>query len=166
MDGSFKEGNGLQFRNSIFGWIASGNQPNQESSRVTTSLCINETFDLKKFWEIEEIPKANQWTNEELACEKHFQETTQIVENRFQVSMPFKPDARPLGDTYVQAKRRFLSLEKKLEGNSCLKQGYPDFINEFISLQHLEPVPDAEIDKKSELSTTSVFTRRIQQQRN
>ena len=48
LDGSFKEGNGLHFRNSIFGWIASGNQPNQESSSVTTSLCINETFDLKK----------------------------------------------------------------------------------------------------------------------
>ena len=61
--------------------------------------------------------------------------------------MPFKPDARPLGDTYVHAKRRFLSLEKRLEGSSSLKQGYTDFINEFISLQHLEPVPDAEIDE-------------------
>ena len=146
LDGSFKEENGLHFRNSIFGWIASGKHPNEESSSLSTSLCINELFDLKKFWGIEEIPKANQWTNE-LACEKHFQETSQIVETRFQVSTPFKPDARPLGDTYVQAKRRFLSLEKKLEGSSSLKQGYTDFINEFIYLQHLEPVPDAEIDK-------------------
>ena len=147
LDGSFKEEGGLHFRNSIFGWIASGKQPNQESSSLTTSLCINENFDLKKFWELEELPKACQFTDEELACEKHFQETTHIVKNRFEVSMPFKPDAQPLGDTYVQAKRRFLSLEKRLECNLSLKKGYTDFINEFISLNHLEPVPESEIDK-------------------
>ena len=49
LDHSFKEENGLHFRISIFGWIASGNQPIQESSSLTTSLCINEIFDLKKF---------------------------------------------------------------------------------------------------------------------
>ena len=147
LDGSFKEEGGLHFRNSIFGWIASGKQPNQNTSSPTTSLCINETFNLKRFWQLEELPKAKQWTDEELACEKHFQETTQIVENRFEVSMPFKPDARPLGDTYVQAKRRFLSLEKRLQSNPSLKQGYTDFINEFITLQHLEIIPEPEIDK-------------------
>ena len=52
-----------------------------------------------------------------------------------------------MGDTYVQAKRRFRSLEKRLEDSLSLKQDYTDIINEFISLQHLEPVPDAEIDK-------------------
>ena len=103
MDGSFKEEGGLHFRNSILGWIASGKQPNQESSSLTTSHCINENFDLKKFWELEELPKACQFTDEELACEKLFQERTHIVKNRFEVSMPFKTDAKPLGDTFVQA---------------------------------------------------------------
>ena len=83
-DGSFKEG-GIHFRNSIFGWIASGKQPNQDSPSLTTSLCMNAIFDLKRFWEQEELAKAKECTNEELACEKHFQETTRTVEYRFEV---------------------------------------------------------------------------------
>ena len=63
----------------MIGWIASVNQPNQESSSHTTSLCINETFDLKKFCEIDEIPKANQWTNEVLACEIIFRKQIKLL---------------------------------------------------------------------------------------
>ena len=79
--------------------------------------------------------------------EKHFKETTYIEDNRFHVGMPFKPDSSPLGDTFTQAKRRFLNLEKRLDSNPNLKKGYTEFIHEFIDLNHLEPVPDNEIAK-------------------
>ena len=61
--------------------------------------------------------------------------------------MPFKPDSSPLGDTFTQAKRRFLDLEKRLDSKPNLKEGYTEFIHEFIDLNHLEPVPDNEIAK-------------------
>ena len=56
-------------------------------------------------------------------------------------------DSSPLGNTFTQAKRRFLNLEKRLDSNPNLKEGYTEFIHEFIDLNHLEPVPDKEIGK-------------------
>ena len=64
------------------------------------------------------------------------------------MQLPFKEDAKPLGDTYLQAKRRFLSLEKRLQSNSKLKEGYSDFIREFVDLEHLEKVPPDEIENQ------------------
>ena len=34
-----------------------------------------------------------------------------------------------------------------MESNACLRNGYADFFNKFISLTHLEPVPESESDK-------------------
>ena len=106
LDGKFQEDNGLHFRNTIFGWTASGVARDHQSNVVTTSLCIT-NFNLKQFWELEEVPEAKRYSDEEIACEKHFKETTYIEDNRFHVGMPFKPDSSPLGDTFTQAKRRF-----------------------------------------------------------
>ena len=147
LDGKFQEDNGLHFRNTIFGWTASGVTRDHQSNVVTTSLCITNSFNLKQFWELEEVPEAKRYSDEEIACEKHFKETTYIEDNRFHVGMPFKPDSSPLGDTFTQAKRRFLNLEKRLDSNPNLKKGYTEFIHEFIDLNHLEPVPDNEIAK-------------------
>ena len=93
---------------------------------------------------------AKTFTTEEMACEKHFVETTKIENNRFVVQLPFKEDAKPLGDTYLQAKRRFLSLEKRLQSNPKLKEGYSNFIQEFMDLEHLEKVPPNEIEKPND----------------
>ena len=61
--------------------------------------------------------------------------------------MPFKPESNPLGDTFTQAKRRFLNLEKRLDLNPSLKKGYTDFVHNIIDLNYLKPVPDNEIVK-------------------
>ena len=65
LDGKFEEPNGLKFRNTIFGWVASGKHPQSYSPSFTTSLCIDETFDLKKFWELE-LPPAEKFTQKEM----------------------------------------------------------------------------------------------------
>ena len=64
---------------------------------------------------MKEVLIANKNTAEEIACEKHYQENTIVQNNRFVVGMRFKSDATPLGDTFVQAKRRFLYLESVLK---------------------------------------------------
>ena len=149
LDGKFTEENGTHFRNTVFGWIASGKHPESQPthSQITSSVCINNTFDLRKFWELEEISPLKTQTAEEIACEQHFQDTTRVENNRFVVQMPFKADVKPLGDTYLQAKRRFLSLEKRLLSDPQLKEGYCNFINEFAELKHTEQVPIDDIHK-------------------
>ena len=64
--------------------------------------------------------------------------------------MLFKADVKPLGDTYLQAKRRFLSLEKRLRSDPQLKERYCSFIHEFAELKHIEPVPIDDIHKPNE----------------
>ena len=150
LDGKFEEPNGLKFRNTMFGWVASGKHPQRYSPSFTTFFCINETFDLKKFWELEELPPAEKFLQEEIDCEKHFKDTTKVVDNKFTVQMPFKANSQKLGDTYVQAKGRFLSLERRLHANDKLKQDYTHFVNEFITLEHLEKVPEEEYEIDSE----------------
>ena len=75
------------------------------------------------------------------SIEQHFQDTTRDEVNRFVVQMPLKANVKPLGDTYLEAKRLFLSLEKRLQSDPQLKQGYCNFIHEFAELKHFEPVP-------------------------
>ena len=63
--------------------------------------------------------------------------------------MPFKPDANLFfgGGDMCSGQTSLLSLEKRLECKLSLEKGYTDFINEFMSLKHLEPVPESEVDK-------------------
>ena len=99
---------GTHFKNTVFGWIASGkhfeSQPTH--SEITSSVCVTDTLD---YWEQEEITPVKTQIAEEIACGQHFQDTIRGENNRFVVQMPLKADVKPLGDNYLQAKRRFLS---------------------------------------------------------
>ena len=54
-----------------------------------------------------------------------------------------------LGERLTQAESRFKSLERRLDGNPNLRKRYSDFINEFISRDHMEVIPQEEINKPS-----------------
>ena len=86
LHGSFKE-EGLNFRNSSFGWIASGKQPNQKSFSLTTSLCIHKNF--------KSLP------------EKIFSRNNSHSQKPVSSINAFQPDAKPLVDTCVSATHRF-----------------------------------------------------------
>ncbi|KAH9634983.1 hypothetical protein HF086_004756, partial [Spodoptera exigua] len=90
-----------------------------------------------KFWEIEELNlKINIGTPEERLCESHFQENVKRLSNgRFSVKMPLKEiPEEALGDSFYLAKKRFLSLENKLNKNPNLKEQYFNFIKEYRDL--------------------------------
>ena len=86
---------------------------------------------------------------EEFQFEQHFIATTKQAEGRFIVKSPFKQTQRALNDSFVQAKRRLLSLERRLTTNPQLHEKYEAFIKEFIDLGHLEEIPADEVDKPS-----------------
>lgn len=46
-----------------------------------------------------------------------------------------------MGDSFSQAKKRFLHLEKKFVNNPNLKQKYTDFINGYVFLNHAKFLP-------------------------
>ena len=144
----------LTFTRTVFGWVITGRaevvklrDQNSPSEAVCNFLQTNSAQDIIKFWCTEEVPSTKpSLTEAEKVTKNHCEATTKLVKGRFQVKLPFKPDATPLGESKASALRRFLMLEKRLEANPILHQQYRDFIHEFIDLEHLEEVPKHELD--------------------
>ena len=138
----------LHLRDSNFGCVVIGSISSSNTPSITLQIFHVESnpSHLEKFWQLEDVPQHYTKTKEEVLCEVHFTQTTRRDEHgRFIVKLPFKENSSKLGDLLCNAKKQFLSLEKKLDNNS-LKAKYTAFINEFIELGHMEEVPEKQIE--------------------
>ncbi|XP_056637674.1 uncharacterized protein LOC130445812 [Diorhabda sublineata] len=136
-----------------FGWIVSG-PIGVKSSSVACNFIQNDNVDtdiqkcLTKFWEVEETPLKLPRSNEENACEEHFKRyTKRDKDGRFVVTLPFKENPEKLGSSREIAIKRFMSLERKLEGDARWKKLYGDFMREYKDLNHMSRIQDTETDK-------------------
>lgn len=87
---------------------------------------------------MEEIHSKQHLTQEEQACHDHFNKTYKRQDDgRFVVQLPLKDNSAQLGESYSTARRRLLSLEKKLNGHPDLKQQYTSFMQEYEDLGHM-----------------------------
>ena len=69
---------------------------------------------MEGFWSIEEMNNTV-LTKEEKACEEHFQLRTQRLETgRYEVRLPLKDSCDKLGESYDNARTRFLAFEQRL----------------------------------------------------
>lgn len=137
------------------GWILSGNVFDSKSSSSitrtsnfhTTSMVgiVAQEFDLRKFWEIEELSPPRRHTKEEEQCERWFEEThTRQEDGRFVVRLPFVKSFnvdKTLGQSRTIAKNRFMQLERKFKNDPECQIKYADVINEYLQMGHMEPVP-------------------------
>ena len=72
---------------------------------------------------------------------RHFREThTHSPDGRFIVALPKRPGVKPLGESWSQAIRRFLSLERSLNSRSLFKE-VNEVVLEYFELGHAEVVP-------------------------
>lgn len=84
---------------------------------------------------------------EEELVEKYFQQTTtKGSSGQFIVRLALKNHPTSLGNTSMMAKR-FLSLEKRLSGDSTLAKNY-ECLMEFLTLGHMVPNKSEEEDQK------------------
>ncbi|XP_041451803.1 uncharacterized protein LOC121405249 [Drosophila obscura] len=106
------------------GWVVSGG--GQQTRRTAllgaqaSSDARQESLDqvellLRRFWEVESSTEDS-------------------------VMLPIKKSLEILGDSYTQAYRRFLNLERKLERRPQLKAQYASFIREYQELNHMSLV--------------------------
>ena len=132
----------------LLGWVVSGKYKNVKTS--TNNSChintiANEENEkslnkiVQRFWELEEISnELNVLPIEQQHCEENFTKSVrQLPSGRFQVSLPFKSDPKRLGSSFDVAKRRFLSLERRLSKDSNMKEMYNNFMKEYIDLGHM-----------------------------
>ncbi|GFU58837.1 integrase catalytic domain-containing protein [Trichonephila clavipes] len=141
--------------NSKLGWLLSGKVSTacQSQKKVMSLINCHALLDLQnqiaKFWEVESIPDASNLSEEDQRVEKFYLDhTRRNRDGRYVVSLPFKND-NALGDSKVQAKRRFFSLEKRLQANPELRDRYVKFMQDYEHLGHMQLVPNSELSKPS-----------------
>ena len=104
---------------------------------------------IERFWSIEEMNNKI-LTEEEKACEKHFELNTRRLETgRYEVRLPLSDSADKLGDSYHIAKAKFLKLEQSLMKQPQLKKDYSEFLEEYVQLGHMTPLCEADEKENS-----------------
>ncbi|KAL0829475.1 hypothetical protein ABMA28_004237 [Loxostege sticticalis] len=123
------------------GWLVSGHVARlQHSFQNPVCNFLNEkpNPDLTRFWELDTVAAKHSLSPEERACEQSFLlNTTRKEDGRFVVTMPLKEDPSVLGDSFQQAKCRFLSLERRFNRDPGFKEMYFNFLLEYEHLGHM-----------------------------
>ncbi|XP_055708973.1 uncharacterized protein LOC129805225 [Phlebotomus papatasi] len=147
-------GEGLpMLQHSVFGWLVVGPCYSTDytvvgSCNITTLTSIDRT--LKRFWEIEDVPKEFGAQSEHEEVEAHFQDTTfQDPEGRYVVSLPLRDDVKGLDNNRVAAVRQLNYLNRRLVKNPSLLNQYDGIFKEYLSLNIIEKVPFDELQKPS-----------------
>jgi len=138
------------------GWVING--PLQDvTPSSSTLLTITSTPPLEEmlqqFWTVEEPGAPAIKTTEDELCENWFKKTvSRDLTGRFVVALPFRtrinlpaevevPDTGPvkLGTSRTMALNRLYNLERRLMKDPELYSAYKQFMNEYLSLGHMQP---------------------------
>ncbi|XP_071578665.1 uncharacterized protein [Temnothorax nylanderi] len=132
-------------QNTTLGWIISGPiapPPTREPSSVSVfhgDLYEALDFDIRRFWEVEEIPQKAHLSPEERQCEEHFMAThSRTPQGRYVVRLLFKTGPPiPLGESRAIALSRFHQLERRLQRDPSQASAYREFLAEYELLGHM-----------------------------
>ena len=135
------------FTNTVFGYVASGTVADNQLSHVAVNFIQAHDNELKRFSEIEEVPRKPKLSPDEQLVEQHIDDTTKRKpDGCFVMDLLRSNSTMPLGESLSQAKTRFFTQEKRLRANPKLAEQYAAFIKDFQDLGHLEQVPTEDID--------------------
>ncbi|XP_062558087.1 uncharacterized protein LOC134222963 [Armigeres subalbatus] len=144
-------------RDTELGWIVAGELPETAcvsystvaSSSVTTEQVFEE---LSKFWELESCHTKSCLSIEESACEAIFEETTaRSPDGKFRVQLAKRKHVlEKLGSSRAIAKKRFISMERRLDANLQLKAMYTAFMHEYVQMGHMKEVQADDEDSTPE----------------
>ncbi|XP_066585494.1 uncharacterized protein [Prorops nasuta] len=137
--------NSLRAQRTIFGWIVAGVVPKAgHSHSLTVHHCFDLENTLRDFWELEEVPEVKPMSTEDSLCEQHFVDTvTRTPSGRFVVALPFRSDIEKhsLGSSSRVAEKTLSRILRRLETSPDQAESYSQFLQEYIMLGHMSPVP-------------------------
>lgn len=131
--------------NSAFGWILSGPVEGSSSSfsnsLLLTSLLPQQSVDekLHKFWDLEALGIDNGVDEKEFFVEK-FKSSVSHNGERYEVSLPRKELHEPLPDNLFIAKKRLVSLKKRLKEHPDVLEQYNKYFDEQLESGVIERV--------------------------
>ncbi|XP_075147221.1 uncharacterized protein LOC142221389 [Haematobia irritans] len=134
-----------------FGWILSGPSNTKSvssfASFVTCSNSLNE--EIRKFWELEEVPSSRNLAQNDVWCEEFYKNTTiRRSDGKYLVRLPFRHDLGTniiLGSSRRAAMGQYVHMEKNLKKTPELALEYSNVLSEYIELDHMEPTTSKEI---------------------
>lgn len=116
------------------GYILCGKVPTLQCNVV-----VEETEALHKFWEIEDIAEEPSYSTEDTDCVNFYKSTTtRLIDGKYQVRLPLKPNFDQLGQSKNKAIAQFLQLERKFNKNQEMAKEYKQFIHEYQELGHMK----------------------------
>ncbi|GFU21844.1 integrase catalytic domain-containing protein [Trichonephila clavipes] len=132
--------NNFRLSDSKFGYVVTGSyidEPCYFKHCFLSKVCNT----LRSFWETENHFEEQPIISDELSyCEKHFEETHfRKPCGRYSVSLPFKENVN-LGDSRSIASKRLDQLWRRLDRDPKLNNLYTKFIEEYLSLDHMEEI--------------------------
>lgn len=134
--------------NTVFGWVLLGKVEVPSKGNVNvlcTSVDVNLDKLVKKFWELEEVPRQRVQTPEDISCENHFVKThARDASGRYVVSLPFREDCVELHESYSGALRRYVSLESRLVKSEAFYNQYVDFMRDYLDAGHMSLIKENE----------------------
>ncbi|XP_076638317.1 uncharacterized protein LOC143350246 [Colletes latitarsis] len=131
-------------QSTALGWILSGpiQIPGPDDVHIHLSVLEYLDHNLRRFWEVEELPTPAVLTPDEQNCERHFAEIhSRTSEGPYIVRLPFRDD-RPihLGDSRSRALSSLRSQENRLKRDPNSKREYQEFLSEYQFLGHMRKV--------------------------
>ncbi|XP_076549168.1 uncharacterized protein LOC143306442 [Osmia lignaria lignaria] len=138
-------------QNTTLGWILSGPVPSSSSiSSASTAnfhcnVSSNLDIELRRFWEIEELPSVTRLSPSEQQCEEHFQRShTRAPNGQYIVRLPFvEGPPIDIGPSLSVAITMFLRQENRLRRNAEHLTEFSKFLHEYEALGHMVEVTDS-----------------------
>ena len=130
----------------LFGWTFSATDIVVGTLKTNCSFVITDETNelLKHFWELQDLPKDNNLSHEEVQCENLFEGTTVPLDDCRR-----KSHSNVRGCSLNAAERIFQWLGNRLDENDDLKQQYKEFINGIIQMEHFEPMPNEALKEEA-----------------
>ncbi|KAF0689189.1 Integrase catalytic domain-containing protein, partial [Aphis craccivora] len=121
----------------------SGRREETANTFVTALEEIDST--LRRCWDLEELPKIQHQTPENLKCEELYTTTTaRRPDGRYVVHLPFIQNPPHLGESRAMATQRLHKLEIRLEKSEELRQQYNVAMRDYLDAGHMKPVHSTE----------------------
>lgn len=140
-------------QHTILSWVMSGKIETFKSdakqcadSVISMHATLSLDQQLKRFWEIEDIPNQVILTSNEKRTENLFASTHSISsDGKISVLLPFKDEVSELGNSINSAISRMKHMELRFTRNPKLKVDYHKFMQEYLDLGHMTLIPEHEI---------------------
>lgn len=143
-------------QNTVFGWVLSGpiSSPQTYPSSIRVHFAHESSsleHELRRFWEVEEIPQITHLTAEEIKCEDHFKTShSRTPSGQYVVRLPFKQGPPiEIGESESKARSMLSRIERRFQNKPSLAAEYVKFLRDYETLGHMEIISSNEMQSSN-----------------